>query len=644
MNSEVYLNYLKYIFHQGGDESESEEPWWRTSFFIKRKILFGTWDGVFTSSLLNTIGVVIFLRTGWMVGYAGIGLSLFIVAFSFLVAFITVMSAVGICDRCSVGKGGVYLILTHVLGGKIGGTIGILFCMGQAIATALYCIGFSESLAGLIRWNNTWAIPCIAIGTLLILLGITLSGVKWVIRFQLVLIMIIVTAFLDFIIGSIAQVKDDVGFTGYSTLNLRNNFKFEFNGDVSFFVVFGVFFPTTCGLLAGVNMSGDLKNPVRNIHKGSLTSLAVCCVLYSMIILILGSTCNRDALQKDFMIVEKVSQVGALFLFGLFVASLSSAMGGLVGPPRVLQRIAEDDVLHILKPFAIVHGDNKEPRNATLIIACLALMFIFIGKLNLLAPIVTMPFLTTFAIINYAYFAMAMSFDIKLKSFIKQKNINEQLNYGSLKNTSEGKTTDEPLPKIIDETYGDSVLPITKPCGTPDVVDTTEHTSTSPKERIKKEKRSKDSEEENDFSKLILKKERSEPSIRIVNRWVSLLACITCLVLPFCINWIYALCNFIVTFLLYFHIRYARPGLESGVSSDFHLGNWIISLFPRREDKQTKSDQLILLGSHKNSIPFGIAMHQVTEDNKDYEHRHKKHCSAVVNKSVPYNISEEKMN
>ena len=44
--------------------------------------------------------------------------------------------------------------------------------------------------------------------------------------------------------------------------------------------------------------------------------------------------------------------VGALFLFGLFVASLSSSLGGLVGPPRVLQSIAEDDVLPILKPFA----------------------------------------------------------------------------------------------------------------------------------------------------------------------------------------------------------------------------------------------------------------------------------------------------
>ena len=41
------------------------------------------------------------------------------------------MSAVGICDRCDIGKGGVYFIITHVLGGKIGGAIGLLYCLGH---------------------------------------------------------------------------------------------------------------------------------------------------------------------------------------------------------------------------------------------------------------------------------------------------------------------------------------------------------------------------------------------------------------------------------------------------------------------------------------------------------------------------------
>lgn len=50
---------------------------------------------------------------------------------SFVIAVATVMSAVGICDRCDIGRGGVYFIITHVLGGKIGGAIGLLYCLGH---------------------------------------------------------------------------------------------------------------------------------------------------------------------------------------------------------------------------------------------------------------------------------------------------------------------------------------------------------------------------------------------------------------------------------------------------------------------------------------------------------------------------------
>ena len=43
------------------------KPWWKANFFIMEPVLFGTWDGVFTSCLINLIGVIIFLRMGWIV-------------------------------------------------------------------------------------------------------------------------------------------------------------------------------------------------------------------------------------------------------------------------------------------------------------------------------------------------------------------------------------------------------------------------------------------------------------------------------------------------------------------------------------------------------------------------------------------------
>jgi hypothetical protein len=39
---------------------------------VSERVLFGTWDGVFTSCLINIFGVIVFLRSGWIVAEAGI--------------------------------------------------------------------------------------------------------------------------------------------------------------------------------------------------------------------------------------------------------------------------------------------------------------------------------------------------------------------------------------------------------------------------------------------------------------------------------------------------------------------------------------------------------------------------------------------
>lgn len=121
---------------------------WRTNFFISQPVLFGTWDGVFTSCLINIFGVIVFLRSGWIVAQAGIINAILIIFATVVIALVSVLSAIGICERCRIESGGVYFLIAHTLGSRFGGSLGVLYCFGQAVGCALNVLGFGESMAG----------------------------------------------------------------------------------------------------------------------------------------------------------------------------------------------------------------------------------------------------------------------------------------------------------------------------------------------------------------------------------------------------------------------------------------------------------------------------------------------------------------
>ncbi|KAH0504397.1 Solute carrier family 12 member 8 [Microtus ochrogaster] len=202
------------LFHEAAQQGilAQPQPWWKIQLFMWEPVLFGTWDGVFTSCMINIFGVVLFLRTGWLVGNTGVLLGLLLVSFVILVALITVLSGIGVAEHGGIGSGGVYSMISSVLGGQMGGTVGLLYVFGQCVAGAMYITGFAESISDLLGLGNIWAVRGISVAVLLALLGINLAGVKWIIRLQLLLLFLLAVSTLDFVVGSFTHLDPAAAF------------------------------------------------------------------------------------------------------------------------------------------------------------------------------------------------------------------------------------------------------------------------------------------------------------------------------------------------------------------------------------------------------------------------------------------------
>lgn len=626
--------------HQPSDASEifaqehAGQPWWKSNFFISQPVLFGTWDGVFTSCLINIFGVIVFLRSGWLVGQAGIINAVLMVVATVCVVLTSVMSAVGICERCRMESGGVYFLLAHVLGSRFGGAIGLLYAFGQAVGCALYVLGFGESLAGLLGLEKSpWSERGLA-GAAVILLGaINVAGVKWVVKLQFILLLILLLAGLDFAVGSFVHTDRQSGFEGWMSGNLANNTFADYFDGYSWFTVFGVFFPTVTGIMAGINMSGDLRQPNINIPNGTIAAVAVGAFLYLMFVLVLASTCTRVALQKDFMIASKVAALHVPLLAGLYVSSMSSCLAAMYGTPRVLQSIANENVIPGLQFLGQGRGPNKVPVYSMAVVAFVTITFIIIGQINTLGPIVTMPFLLTYAAVDYSYFALAQTFDMRLKREERYK-YNEQSptfeareGYGAAgqdprRNLEYHDDLDKLFPERLHHKKGTGSH-------------TSDHSSvvSSPEDTVSVTGSAVTAVEvgvnlPNDAKPSNIHSKPHNWYSSLCNRWASLIGALLKMGMMFLVHWGYALINLGIFFLVWFYIGQANPAVKPGVSAEFNFFRWLKQVILRAFGKRVNEYEHIVVTPVCPGVEVLPA--QLNDDNEDFASRRRYHQSSTV--------------
>ena len=363
----------------------------------------GTFIGVFTPTLLTILGVIMYLRVGWLLGNMGLLLTLSIVVLANLVTLTTTLSFSSIATNRRIGIGGAYNIISRNLGLEIGGAIGLPLFLSQAFSVTLYAFGLAESV------RFIWPGVPVAPAAFVIVLGIGLlasRGSAIALKAQLPVMILVALSLLALVVGSAANPLPDRPPLVQST------------GDVEYWVAFAVFFPAVTGVMAGLGLSGDLRDPKASIPNGSIAAVLLGFAVYLTIPILLFFGADTQALIDDPMVWARIAPLGAfLILPGLWGAIFSSAVGSVLGAPRTLQALALDHLAP--KQLAATMGPHDEPIWGLLLTVLIALAACLLGDLNAVAPVVTMFFLTVYGTVNLVAAFASLSGEISWRPTLR---------------------------------------------------------------------------------------------------------------------------------------------------------------------------------------------------------------------------------
>lgn len=361
---------------------------------------FGTFAGVFTPSLLTILGVIMYLRMGWIVGNATIFSLILIIVVAHFISITTGLSISSIATDKKVGAGGVYYVLSRSLGLPMGGALGIALFVATAFSIALYMVGFAEIFNQYIGFgvsigdnggivHDTNALRITGSLGLLALTVLAFISTSIALKSQFVILGLIVLSLIAIFIGDT---------TTASTISFSDSHE-----KAGFFEIFAIFFPAVTGFTAGIAMSGDLKDSKKSIPYGTMLSIGVGFIVYMTLALFLHYNFTDKTLAENGKLLYQITLFGGIFVFlGVWGATLSSALGGILGGPRILQAMSVDKITP--KFFAKGVGKGNEPQRALILTVIIAEAGILIGDLNVIAEVVSMFYLSAYGFINISFF------------------------------------------------------------------------------------------------------------------------------------------------------------------------------------------------------------------------------------------------
>lgn len=254
------------------------------------------------------------------------------------------------------------------------------------------------------------------------------------------------------------------------------------------------------------------------------------------------------------------------------------------------------------------------------VVASVTIAFIIVGDINTLAPIVTMPFLLTYACIDYSYFALAQTFDIQMKREERfriqaQSPSYESRRYGSTNDNDNDldhlfpertrhklATTNTQINRKVPSK--NSLLPNRSDvnAATSAGVSSTGNDSIDAEHPDRVIFRGGDGQDINstnnsdqleDVAQLVVNDDDDEPLAQPIapihqktknwysnfcNRWASLFGAIIKIVIMMLVNGYYGATCIGVVFLVWFYVGTANPAVKPGLAAEFRLFVWLKGL------------------------------------------------------------------
>jgi solute carrier family 12 sodium/potassium/chloride transporter 2 len=345
---------------------------------------FGTFQGVFTPVLLTILGVIMFLRLGWVVGHAGLIGAIAVIVIATAITTFTALSMSTITTNIRIGSGGAFSIISQSLGLEVGGSVGIPLYLCQAFAVAMYIFGFREGWLTIFPDHSSLLID---LSTFVILMTIALVSADLAFRVQYFLLAILALSLLS-VFGGIFKAPDLL------QPQLLGSFS-----EAPPWMVFAVFFPAVTGIMAGLNMSGELTEPRESIPKGTLWGIAVSSLVYLVLAVWCSIIASPQELTTNYTIMVDKAYWAPAVVAGLLGATFSSGLTSLVGAPRILQALGQHSVVPGSRWFSL-QSRSGEPRNALLFTGAIVLVALLLRQLNVIAPLITMFFLIAYGMLN----------------------------------------------------------------------------------------------------------------------------------------------------------------------------------------------------------------------------------------------------